>query len=110
MWEIKQVHMLKSFSMASRFSVQQKMLFPPLWGSQAHPLLIMKLYKDSVKALNLLSNTERRRVPVVNHTPAGTLLTYSSAHNSADVMPMWSVTHPTINGLPEARHQRRDQR
>lgn len=30
----------------------------------------MKLYKDSIKALNLLPNSERRRVPVVNHTPA----------------------------------------
>lgn len=103
MWEIKQARMLKSFSLASRFSGWQKMgVFSPLWGSQAHPLLIMKLYKDSIKALNLLPNTERHRipgVPVVNHTPACTLLTCSSAHNAADVMLMWPVTHPTSNGL-----------
>lgn len=102
MWEIKQARMLKSFSLASRFTGLQKMFFLPLWGSQVHPLLIMKLYKDSIKALNLLLNTEHRMIPgapVVNHTPACTLLTCGSAHNSADVMLMWSVPHPTSSGL-----------
>lgn len=102
MWEIKQARMLKSFSLASRFSGWQKRFFSTLRGSQAHPLLIMKLYKDAIKALNLLLNTEHRMipgVPVVNHTPACTLLTCSSANNSADVMLMWSVTFPTSNGL-----------
>lgn len=51
----------------SGFTVQwmtkDGVFFPPLRGSQAHPLLIMKLYKDSIKALNLLPNTERRRIP-----------------------------------------------
>lgn len=60
------------------FTLQQKRKEGsfPLWRSQAHPLLIMRVYKDSIKALNLLLNTERRMIPgvsVVNHTPACTM-------------------------------------
>lgn len=88
----------------SSFTLQQKTkeCFFPLWGSQAHPLLIMRLYKDSIKALNLLLNIERHMIPavaVVNHTPACTMLKCSSARNSADVTLAWYVTWPTTSGL-----------
>lgn len=75
---------------ASHFSRKNKSgFFFSLWGSQAHPFLIMRLYKDSIKVLNLLPNIEHRLIPGER----------SSARNSADVTLAWYVTWPIASGL-----------